>query len=332
MLNAFTCNAQCGTALVDSAMLDCGSSAIYMQEFKVRFNEGTIDNPTPTRKYSVMLSENVVYRFAVRSAEEYEGEVILQLFERDKLLGSTYDIRKRKDIKQFDFRCDRSGRYQVLMSFKEGKAGCAAGVMTMVLEDTASTFDPTVLMVNDDNILYMHMRNKLQVASADVADGNFELSISHGLLQQTAKGFIIEVFEEKKADVYVMLKSKSDSVLQIDTISFDVKPLPTPWPILHDKMGGIISMQDIWKLQKLDLLYVYDYSTNRPPFEILSFMISRTNSGFDGILSDGRFINMQQKQMLTELETGQNFFVTNIRVKGPDGKIQSLPPIGFIVE
>jgi len=331
LFSSIAAQAQCGESLVDSAIADCGSNAICMREFKVRFNEGTISNPTPMRKYSVMLSEGVVYRFAIRNASEFEGEAIMQLYDKNTLLGSTYDIDVHIDNKQFDFLCDRTGRYQVLMSFKEGKAGCAAGVMSMVMEDTTSKLDPTVLVVNEDNVLYLHMKNKLQIASIDVEDGQFEIQISHGVIQKTAKELYIEVYEKRDAEVYVTLKNKSDSILQIDTFAFQVKDLPLPYAAINGKIGGFFEKHNVWRIKSLELFYVYEYNTSEPPFTVLSFMITGKQNDMNGLMSNEEYFSLNQLDFLSSLEVGESFFIQNIRVRGPNNKVYTLQPVGFIM-
>jgi len=50
-----------------------------------------------------------------------------------------FRYRKQDDHQFFEFACDKSGTYQVLMSFLEGKRGCAIGIMSMILTDSLTT-------------------------------------------------------------------------------------------------------------------------------------------------------------------------------------------------
>ena len=110
-------DAQCNDILVKQTIMESGHDAIFLKEYKVKFKKGKANSPVRVAKYSAFLKDSTTYRFNVLNAKEYDGQVILQLYNRGKLLGSTYDFTSLKYNKSFDFTCKKTDSYQVLMSF-----------------------------------------------------------------------------------------------------------------------------------------------------------------------------------------------------------------------
>jgi len=120
-------SAQCDNTLVEKAVAQSGVGAVYLRDFRVKFDGPEKGKAIPTAKYPVLLSKNTTYRFNVCNAEEYNGKVILQLFLKDKLIGSTFDMQTSTDLQRFDFKSEKATTYEVVMSFDQGQAGMCRG-------------------------------------------------------------------------------------------------------------------------------------------------------------------------------------------------------------
>lgn len=120
---------------VSQLTAQCAANAgdvMYLKDFVVKLDQGTPGGAPPTARFALLLSKNVVYRFSICSAANSEGEAILQLFDMNTLLGSTFITATGKDFPFFDFKCQKTGVYHVFISFKEGKAGEGVGIMSYV--------------------------------------------------------------------------------------------------------------------------------------------------------------------------------------------------------
>ncbi len=131
-LFSFDTKAQCNEQLVHECALTVGDNATYMKDFRVKLKRGRRGKPAPVARFSVVLNKGVQYRFNLCKAVEFEGEPVLQLYDTNRLLGSTIDITTGDEYKSFDFICQKSAIYQVFISFKEGKEGCAVGILSIV--------------------------------------------------------------------------------------------------------------------------------------------------------------------------------------------------------
>ncbi|MBN2485860.1 MAG: hypothetical protein JXB34_07785 [Bacteroidales bacterium] len=113
----------------------CAASAgdvTYLKDFPAKLDAGTPGGKPPSAKYSMLLSKNTAYRFTICTAPDSEGEAILDLYDMNILIGSTYNKATGKDYPSFDFKCQKTAVYHIFVSFKEGKAGNAVGIMSFV--------------------------------------------------------------------------------------------------------------------------------------------------------------------------------------------------------
>ncbi len=125
--------AQCNSQLVTICSSKLAKNATYLKELKVKLQAKQSGKQAPVARYSLMLSKGTHYRFSICNAKEFEGKAIIQLYDNnDKLLGSSYLAKSKKHYPAFDFLCQKSSVYKVLISFEGGKAGCAVGILSMV--------------------------------------------------------------------------------------------------------------------------------------------------------------------------------------------------------
>ncbi len=122
---------QCGQDLVDDCASDLGN-AVYLKEFSVQLDKAEKNKPVPVRKISVALNKGVNYKFTICNAPEYEGQAIVQLYDNMRLLGSSFIPQTGKMYKEFMFACSKTGVYYLYISFKDGKEGCSATILSYV--------------------------------------------------------------------------------------------------------------------------------------------------------------------------------------------------------
>ncbi|MBN2275217.1 MAG: hypothetical protein JXR41_14530 [Bacteroidales bacterium] len=128
---AFSLRAQDISQLTAQCAANAGD-VMYLKDFVVKLDAGTPGGAPPTARFALLLSKSVVYRFSICTAPNSEGEAVLQLFDMNTLLGSTFITATGKDFPFFDFKCQKTGVYHVFISFKEGKAGEGVGVLSYV--------------------------------------------------------------------------------------------------------------------------------------------------------------------------------------------------------
>lgn len=133
LIGSFTVSAQCNDELVNQCALQAGDGYMYINNFKVRLEKQKKGKPAPIAKFSVVLKKDVVYRFNICNAKEFDGQAVLQLFDTEKMIASNVNMSSGKIYPGFDFICKKSSIYYVVMSFMEGKEGCSVGMVSMAM-------------------------------------------------------------------------------------------------------------------------------------------------------------------------------------------------------
>jgi hypothetical protein len=122
--------AQPQDVLVDMCASQAGEDATYLKDFIVDLDAAAPGEKEPVQKFSLILSKGTVYRFSVCNSEDSPGEGILRLFD------TTKEIAKNEYggqiLQSFDFECNKTGVYHVMISFKDGKSGSAIGILSFI--------------------------------------------------------------------------------------------------------------------------------------------------------------------------------------------------------
>ena len=128
-IGSFSASAQCDESLKKQALKEMGESQ-YIKDFSIDLRKAKKDLKTGYVKFSVILNSRNQYRFTVVNHPSNPEEVIMQLYDGDRLLIS--NMEGGKIGKAPDFLCRTTKVYQLTFSFKGGEEGCAEAVISLV--------------------------------------------------------------------------------------------------------------------------------------------------------------------------------------------------------
>ena len=132
-ISSFNVFAQCDQKLLENAIKMVPDNEIVIKDFKIKLKAASINEPAPVAKFSQKLEKGKLYRMRILSnQDEYSSTGILRLFENNKFLGTTYAEKVNKYFESFDFKCQKTGNYKLLITFQDGKAGCAVVVVSKI--------------------------------------------------------------------------------------------------------------------------------------------------------------------------------------------------------
>jgi len=319
--------AQCDENLVDKAIMESGIDAIFIRDFKIKqLKKRSLKNTSP-KHFDIRLKKGLTYRFNVQNAKEYEGKAILQLYMENLFLASTYNIENKSDEKVFDFICDETGKYQVLMSFIEARKGCAAGIMSVVINDTleiADIVDSNMVQ----NILYTGVDNFLDIAVSDIPGGKVEVSITRGTIVEDDGMYMVKVDKPGPVIIEVIAKDSLGNITETLKAPFEVR-LPTlPDLSIDGHSGGLIQKTDIF-IRKPQVLLKGGGANLQ--FRIVEFTISKSQYGSGFTVKNTQFLSSTQQNLIRSLKKGNTFFIKDIVIEGSNGINYKLKPLGFII-
>ena len=146
------------TCALDAELLDQSLDIInkhkgtYLKDFQVKLDATPKGAELYTGKFSMVLANSSVYLFTVVSSKEYPGRAKLKLYSGERLIAVANNVDENKST--FQFNCQRTGVYHIIISFEDGKEGCALG--TLAFLKRLSTFNcPSYAHYSKDTTIIM---------------------------------------------------------------------------------------------------------------------------------------------------------------------------------
>lgn len=127
--NAF---AQTEAQKVELCSASAGTDATYLKDFVVELQSAQGNEKAPVAKYSLLLNKDTRYRFTICTDDDSQGKGIVQLYDTQTLLVSSFNPTTGKEWKQFDIDIQKTSVYHVFINFHEGKAGKAVVIMSLM--------------------------------------------------------------------------------------------------------------------------------------------------------------------------------------------------------
>lgn len=319
---------QCTAGLVEELVPASGKDALVLDTFTIK-NLRKRRKPVATEKFPVILNQDMVYRFNVASNKGYKGKAILQLYDRGRLLGSTYKIETGAYGQSFDFHCQVTGHYQVLLSIDQGLKGCASGIMSLLVTDSIQFKNTIYDKDTRVQTLYIGVDNPLDITVTELENGTIEVSIDQGKIIKSEAGYIARVNNKGQALLTVIARDSTGKISEIANLDFMVLEKPVPYVMIANQKGGAISKPDLLKAGKLEINY--PFATDEK-LTIRRFEIGRYNRDINGIGTIGNTVSLVQKSFIQSLEPGSIFSIYNIEAINSKGEKIMLEPLSFTLE
>ncbi len=126
-----TASAQDPSELVGQCAFNVGNNTTYLKDYVVKLPEANSQDNIPTHKNTAILLKNTHYRLTVCNSDNSEGQGGIHLYNNGKKIASSI-TQNGKIYRSFDFQCNKTGSYQIWISFKDGKEGFAVGILSLV--------------------------------------------------------------------------------------------------------------------------------------------------------------------------------------------------------
>lgn len=219
--------------------------------------------------------------------------------------------------------------------------------------DNPLAFEPITFEVSEPiatvsatkmNVLYAGVDNPMSISVPGISSSALDLRMSDGTtLRPDGLGYIAKPMTPGK-DVEILVSAKIEGELtRIGSYVFRVKALPPPTAYVRYPKEVMVNGRKIkqnedfaaGRLKKLDLLNAEgviaklldsDFEVN---YEVLGFDMTFYDSMGNAktYSSTSSKFTRDQTNMIKSLSRGKQFFISNVRAKGPDGIPKRLPAI-----
>lgn len=129
---AFNLLGQDPQELVSQCALDLGENTTYLKDFVIKLPPASNPEDAPVHKANFYFMKNQNYRFTMCNAEVSDGELVLSLYDKQKLITSSVLKSSGKVYSSVDFTCNKTGLYQLWYTFKDGHKGYGVGIVSLV--------------------------------------------------------------------------------------------------------------------------------------------------------------------------------------------------------
>jgi len=193
-----------------------------------------------------------------------------------------------------------------------------------------SVSEPAVTISNNDlNIMYRGYENKFSISVPGVSNDKIKVSVNGAALSQQGGLWIIKPNETTKS-VTISVTAELDGKMQpMGNREYRVRALPKPGAYFKSGENEYNGEKGIPRgaLLNNSATVIASYGPDGLldlPYEIVSF-----KANINGLISEakGNKFTKEQLDRLSRLKPGNSVIITDIRAKGPDGKVVPLSPI-----
>lgn len=175
------------------------------------------------------------------------------------------------------------------------------------------------------NVLYLGIENPIEVSVSGISSDRISVSMTGGTIRKAASGYIARPTKEGVCEIAVTA-TEGGTTKRMGVKKFRVKALPDPVASLF---GMDAKMTEITKAllsvaQGIEAQFPKDFDFDMK-FQVLGFTVGVNVNGYT-IKKDaqGPQFTPDQKKMFAAVGSGSQVTITNIRVRGADGKERRL--------
>ena len=203
-----------------------------------------------------------------------------------------------------------------------------------VIEPTA-TVSATMM-----NVLYAGIDNPISISVPGVPMGSVNASMTNGSLTRSGDKWVARP-GKVGSDAEIVVTAQLESGNQrISSTKFRVRRLPDPTPFIpfngasgQERYKGDAPISKASLMSASGLGAAIDDGILDTPFKVISFETVSFDSMNNAIpeVSDGPNFSSRQRESFRRLSRGKRFYISRIKVSGPDGTQRTLRPMEVIV-
>ncbi|MBO5978237.1 MAG: gliding motility protein GldM, partial [Bacteroidales bacterium] len=215
-------------------------------------------------------------------------------------------------------------------------------VRSYTFDEQYTVVEPTATVSNTMmNVLYAGIENNLSISVPGVPGNMVQASVNNGTLKRAGNGWVAtpaDINRECVVTVNAVMDGRTQNVAKIP---FRVRPLPEPRAFIeYTDANGVVRKYrggtGFAKKNIMDapgIIAALDDDLLDVPFTVLSFetLIYDSMGNTNVEVSQGANFSQRQKSQIRALGRGKRFFISRIKVVGPDKIEQTLSPMEIII-
>lgn len=185
------------------------------------------------------------------------------------------------------------------------------------------------------NVLYRGILNPVSISVSGIKSENLIVSVNNGIIKKITSGKY-EVLPDAGLESTILVKGKTNKgdILDFGSKSYRVKNIPEPVAKINGKNHGKITKKQLINTPGIavDLSdFPFDLKFTVIQYSVMQTVEVEGNKIYKQDDVNGNLFTTEVMAVLKSLSAGSTIVFTNIKAKGPDGKIRYLMPIVFQV-
>lgn len=107
----------------------------YSKDFKVRLKKAKKGAQAPSHRVTVILNRGFRYKIYTTSAAEYKNKLVVDLYDSELKIASTWNSKDGKHYEAIEFECARTSAYFLNFYFDDAMEGCGVGILAVESQD-----------------------------------------------------------------------------------------------------------------------------------------------------------------------------------------------------
>jgi len=183
-----------------------------------------------------------------------------------------------------------------------------------------------VISADKMKILYVGIDNPVSIAAQGITSDKLKVSISNGTIIGSNGKYIVNPEQGSISIIEVMAEIKPGEIKKIGCDTFIIKRVPDPIPCIGKySSNSYISKDELLKNSEIKVSLNFPFDLK---FEVISFSFTYKEDNY--LITKEVTGNKFTQEIITtikNLKAESKIYFEDIKAKGPDGGVRSLPSI-----
>lgn len=278
-------------------------------------------------------------RYVMRGAKYSANIVVAAVDTTARPIVTVNGRQLTNDRGLYEFTAGSAGNfnYSGTVTFNMGNGGN----MTLPFKSSYTVMEPMAsVSATNMNVLYAGIDNPISIAVPGIPMSKINASMTNGSLTRSGDRWIARPAKVGSDAEIVVTAQLENGNQRISATKFRVRRLPDPTPFIpftgtsgQERYKGDTPIAKASLMSARGLGAAIDDGILDTPFKVISFETVSFDSMNNAIpeVSDGPDFSSRQRESFRRLQRGKRFYISRIKVAGPDGTQRTLRPMEVIV-
>ena len=235
--------------------------------------------------------------------------------------GTTYPVNS-DGVAEFKTKASGSGQQKIVVHMEYVKPDGTKESKDVPVDYTVGTPSGASMFLQKMNVVYIAVDNPVTISGGSVGAEKVHVSFDKGEISKTS-GDVYNIVPTTPGDGHVVINANGRPF----TFDVRVKYLPNPTGFVGTHTGGVVSSAEFRAIGGVLAKLESDFQAG---FTVIDYKLAATINGqYMEATNEGPRWTGQAANLVNRCTPGTHVFIDELRCKGKDGKIRTLPSMIF---